>query len=145
MIFFYIYITIDNILFIFLVIFIFCSICLVQLCVILVRNGMFNKKTKSSNLVTKFYYVIDTVYIYSWKKLKTSWPILVILYVKSIFFLSHVVFNLTMEWTPPWAGKIRGEVVAMGASDGGSWESMCMSIPPYDGYTWTWGHMVAWA
>jgi hypothetical protein len=24
----------------------------------------------------------------------------VILYVKSRFFLSHVVFNLTMEWTP---------------------------------------------
>ena len=43
------------------------------------------------------------------------------------------------------AGKIRGEVVAMGASDGGSWESMCMSIPSYDGYTRAWGHMVAWA
>ena len=32
--------------------------------------------------------------------MKKNWPILVILYVKSIFFLSHVMFNLTMEWTP---------------------------------------------
>jgi hypothetical protein len=84
----------------FLVNFIFVVVFLVRFCVILVRNGMFYIKTKSSNLVTIFYYVIDIVYIYSWKKMKKIWPILVILYVKSIFFLSHVVFNLTMEWTP---------------------------------------------
>ena len=40
------------------------------------------------------------MYIYSWKKLIKFWPILVILYVKVDFVLSHVVFNLTMEWTP---------------------------------------------
>jgi len=86
----------------FLVIFIF-VVFLVQFCVILVRNGMFYVKTKSSNLVIVFYYVIDTMYIYSWKEWK-NWPILVILYVKSSIFLSHMVFNLTMEWTPrpPW-------------------------------------------
>jgi hypothetical protein len=69
MIFFSTYITIDNIFCIyflnFLVIFIFLVIFLVQFCVILVRNGMFYIKTKSLNLVTIFYYVIDTVYIYS--------------------------------------------------------------------------------
>ena len=51
---FYIYITIDNIFFVhffkFLVIFIFVVIILVQLCVILARNGMFNF-FKSLNLV----------------------------------------------------------------------------------------------
>ena len=64
-----IYTTIDSIFlysFIFFVIFIFVVNVLVQLCIILVRNGMFyKKKQKSSNLVTIFYYVIDTVYIYS--------------------------------------------------------------------------------
>ena len=68
-IFFHIYITIDNIFCIFkkklVVIFIFVVIVLVQLCVILVGNGMFYEKTKSSNLVTLFYYVIDAMYIYS--------------------------------------------------------------------------------
>jgi hypothetical protein len=52
----------------FLVIFIFLVIVLVQFYVILVRNGMFYIKTKSLNFVTIFYYVIDIVYIYSWKK-----------------------------------------------------------------------------
>ena len=32
------------------------------------------------------YYVIDIMYIYSWKKMKNILPILVILYVKSIYF-----------------------------------------------------------
>ena len=35
----------------------------------LVRNGMFYEKHKLSYLVTNFYYVLDTVYIYSWKKI----------------------------------------------------------------------------
>ena len=48
----------------FLGIFIFVVIFLVQIYVIVVRNGMFYKK-KSSNLVTVFYYVIGNVYIYS--------------------------------------------------------------------------------
>ena len=30
------------------------------------------KKNKSSNLVTVFYYVIGTIYIYSWKKIDKS-------------------------------------------------------------------------
>ena len=34
------------------------------------------------------------------KKLIKFWLILVILYVKGTFVLSHVVFNLTMEWIP---------------------------------------------
>ena len=42
---------------------------LIQFCIILVSNGMFYEKHKSSYLVTIFYYVIDTVYIYSWKKI----------------------------------------------------------------------------
>ena len=65
---------------------IFVGIVLAQLCVILVRNGLFYKKTKWSNLVTISYYVIDTVYIYSWKKINKLLTVLVMLYVKSIFF-----------------------------------------------------------
>ena len=42
---------------------------LVQFCVILVRNGKFYEKHKPSYLVATFYYVIDTVYIYSWKEI----------------------------------------------------------------------------
>ena len=61
--------TIDNIFFIFFEIlshvFFFVVVVLVQFCVILVRNGMFYKRTKSPNLVIVFHYVIDTVYIYS--------------------------------------------------------------------------------
>jgi len=60
----------------------------------------FIKKKRSSNLVTIFYCVIDTVYIYSWKKLIKFSPILVMQLRKNRFFFSHVVFNLTMECTP---------------------------------------------
>ena len=60
--------TIDNIFFIyflkFLVIFIFVVVILVQFYVILVRNGMFYKK-QILKVGYHFYYVIDTVYIYS--------------------------------------------------------------------------------
>ena len=95
--FFYIYITIDGIFFIFFDFFLsssfFVVIVLVQSCIILVRNGVFYEKHKSSYLVTIFYSVIDTVYIYSWKKkLIKFWPILVMLYVKSrFFFITHGV------------------------------------------------------
>ena len=44
----------------------FVVICFVQFDIILVRNGIFYEKYKSSYLVTIFYYVIDTVYIYPW-------------------------------------------------------------------------------
>ena len=76
----------------------FCSNVLVQFCIILVRNGMFYEKHKSSYLVINFHYVIDTVYIYSWKivdKILTHFGDALCL-----FFLSHVVFNMTTEWTP---------------------------------------------
>ena len=67
MIFFYIYVTIDSIFLIFSWIFLssslFVIIFLVQFYIILVRNGMFYEKNKSSYLVTIVYYVIDTVYI----------------------------------------------------------------------------------
>ena len=53
----------------FLVTFIFVVIILVQLCVTLVRNNMFYEKQGSSILITIFYYVIDIMYIYSWKQL----------------------------------------------------------------------------
>ena len=74
----------------------FCNIFLVQLCIIIVRNSMFYIKIKSSNLVTNFYYV----YLLMTKKWKTFdlfwWSFI----WKVYFFLSHVVFNLTMEWNP---------------------------------------------
>ena len=61
--------TIDSIFCIFflkiLVIFIFVVIFLVQFCVILVRNCMFY-------IIFFSYYVIDTVYIYTWKKIDKS-------------------------------------------------------------------------
>ena len=50
----------------------FCSIFLVQFWFILVRNNMFYIKTKSSNLVTMFYYVIDIAYITYEKKCKKN-------------------------------------------------------------------------
>ena len=90
----YIYINIDSILYIFLifsVIFIFVVIVLVQFCIILVRNGMFHEKHKSSYLVFIFYYVIDSMFIHSWKKLIKFWPILVMLYVKSSLFLIMII------------------------------------------------------
>ena len=78
----------------------FVVVCFVQFCIILVRNGMFYEKHKSSYLDTILYYVIDTVYIYSWKtidKILTHFgDALCIFY---FLFLSHVVFNLTIEWT----------------------------------------------
>ena len=52
---------------IFLSSWIFVVIFLVQFCIILVRIGMFYEKHKSSYLVAIFYYVLYTVYIYSWK------------------------------------------------------------------------------
>ena len=73
---------------------------LVQFCIILVRNGMFYEKHKSSYLVTFFYYVINTVYIYSWKNLIKFWPVLVMLYVKSVFFIARVV-QLDNIMNPP--------------------------------------------
>ncbi len=42
---------------------------LVRFCVDLVKNGMFYEKNKSSNLITIFYYEIDSDFIYSWKKI----------------------------------------------------------------------------
>ena len=44
---------------------------------------MFYEKHKSSYFVTIFYYVIDTVYIYSWEKIDKILTHL--LYVKSFF------------------------------------------------------------
>ena len=105
MIFFYIYITIDNIfLYIFLkilVILIFVVIILVQFYVILVRNGMFYSKNRSSNLITIFYCVIDTMYIYSWKKIIKIWPILVIQLNKSRCFFNARVHTKYSEVCPP--------------------------------------------
>ena len=96
--FFYIYLIIYIFYFLFFI-FLFVDIVLVQFCIILVRNGMFYEDHKSSFLVTIFYYIIDTVYIYSWKKIdKTSSHFGDALCKK--FFLSHMVFNLTIEWTP---------------------------------------------
>ena len=105
MIFFSTYTTIDNIFCIFFWNFssslFFLVIFLVQFCIILVRNGMFYIKTKSSNLVTIFYYVIDTVYIYSWKKIEKIWLILVILYVECRFFSVAHGFQLDNGVTSP--------------------------------------------
>ena len=68
--------TIDSIFCIyflkFFVIFIFVIIFLVRFCVILVRNDVYYNNNKSSNLVTIIYYVISTVYIYSWQKIGKS-------------------------------------------------------------------------
>ena len=92
MIIFYIYITIDSIFLKKIVIFIFVVINLVQFCIILVRNSMFYKKHKSSYMVTAFYYVINTVFIYSWKniaKILTHFDDA--LCTKYIFFIAHGV------------------------------------------------------
>ena len=68
MIFFYIYITIDSVFLIVFMIFLsysyFKVIVLIQFCIILVRNGMFYKKTKSIKFGYHFL-LLDTVYIYS--------------------------------------------------------------------------------
>ena len=85
----------------FFVIYIFVVIILVQFYVILVRNNMFHKKNiDHSILVTISYYVIDTVYLFSWNKLINYWPILMMQLTETIFFWPNVVFNLTMEWPP---------------------------------------------
>ena len=73
---------------------------LIQLYIILVRNGMFYKKQKSSFLVTIFYYVIDIVYIYSWKTIDKILTHFGDILCKFFFLISHVVFNLTIKWTP---------------------------------------------
>ena len=98
MIFFYIYITIDNIFCIFLK-FLAIVICLVQFCIILVRNGMFCYKNGSSNLVMNFYYVIDIIYTYSLKK-SIIYLFLWCNLEKVDVFVSHMVFYLTMECIP---------------------------------------------
>ena len=63
----------------------------------------FIKKRKSSNLVTIFYYVIVTVYIYSWKKkLIKLWPILVMLYVHFFTFFRCNLFThgcSSLQWS----------------------------------------------
>ena len=51
------------------------------------------------------FYVIYTMYIYSWEKMIKCWPILGNQLTKSFLFfilylLPHVVLNLTMEWPP---------------------------------------------
>jgi len=72
----------------------FCSNCISWMFVILVRNNIFYTKQRSSNLVTIFYYVIDTMHIYSRKKKIKFWPILVMCITKiTFFFLPHVVVN----------------------------------------------------
>ena len=73
---------------------------LVRFCVILVRNGMFYWKIKSTNLVLNFYNVINIVYIYSWNFLIKTRFIFVMQLRKVDFFVSHEVFYLTMEWPP---------------------------------------------
>ena len=57
---------------------------------------MFYYKNISSNLVMHFYYIINIVYVYSWKKID---KILIHLWCnleKVDFFVSHVAFYLTM-------------------------------------------------
>ena len=51
----------------FFIVFIICSDYFSS--IFLVRNGMYNFKNKSSNLVIVFYYVIGTKYVDSWKKI----------------------------------------------------------------------------
>jgi hypothetical protein len=50
---------------------------------------------------TNFYYIIDTVYISSWKKMIKFWPILVMLYVKNKFFLFACDVQLDNGVTSP--------------------------------------------
>ena len=89
-----------------MVIFIFSSNVLVQFCIILVRNDMFSKNKRSSDLVINFYYVIDAMYIYSWKKLIKFWPILVIQLRKSRFFLFAHGSQFDIVVTSPWRNRI---------------------------------------
>ena len=84
----------------FFVIFIFVVMFFIQFCIIIVRNGMFYENTNHRIWLPFFYYVIDTVYIYSWKIIDVILTHLVMLSVKRRFFLSHMVFNFTIEWNP---------------------------------------------
>ena len=68
----------------------FVVIVLVQFCVFLDRIGMLYKKQREKIIKFGyhfFYYVIDTVYIYSWQKLIKFWFILVGFYVKRFFLI----------------------------------------------------------
>ena len=106
MIFFlHMYITIDNL---FCICFwkfwsssFFVVIILIQFCVILVRNGMFYSKQRSSNLVTIFYYVIDTMYIYSWKEIDEILTHFGHATYQSKFFLAACGVQLDNGVTPP--------------------------------------------
>ena len=80
----------------------FLVIILVQFCIILVRNGMFSRNKRSSNLVINFYHVIDTMYIYSWKKMMNFWSILVMQLRKSRFFLFAHGSQLDNGVPSPW-------------------------------------------
>ena len=64
---------------------------------------MFYEKHNSSYLDTNLYYVIETLYIYSWKKIDKNLTHLgdaLCIFIFIFIILSHVVFNLTIEWTP---------------------------------------------
>ena len=59
----------------------------------------------SSNLVTIFYYVIGTVYIYSWKKIDKSFTCfgdaLCTFFLQFLHLIClHVVVQLYSEWPP---------------------------------------------
>ena len=73
---------------------------LIQLCDILVRNGMFYEKNKSSNLVTHFYYVMDTWFIYSWDFFMVVWPILV-MQLRKKYILYVQTWCLTWQLSAP--------------------------------------------
>ena len=54
---------------------------------------------ENTNMVTVLYYAIGTVYVYSWKKIDKNLTHFGDAYKckNYIFFLLHVVFNLTIE------------------------------------------------
>ena len=104
----------------------FCVIIfLVQFYVILVRNGVLYWKNKSSNLFTIFYYVIVTVYIYSWIKIDTILTLfgdaLCTFFTFFYHFLdvicSHVVAHLYNGVTSPWVPSRRAQGIP------GYWQS----------------------
>ena len=69
------------------------------------------KKTNHHTWLPFFYYVIDTMYIYSWKEIdKKQLTHFDDAKCKKYiyFFLSHVVFNSTIEWTSRgyWLGLL---------------------------------------
>ena len=59
------------------------------------------KKQKSSYLVTILYYVIDTVYTYSWENIGNILSLLVMLYVNNRFFIIARGVQLENEVNPP--------------------------------------------